>query len=114
MSEKVDELCELVERALDHAMEGRFLMKIYPHMLNQKFTRKECTLFIESSTAANLSITCYDLEKYIKGGDKTIKEAYGYLSKPQARKVYKHLYGMLEDAWKYEQDRRPGRKKKTK
>tara|TARA_B100000035_G_scaffold143168_1_gene121874 strand:+ start:1153 stop:1503 length:351 start_codon:yes stop_codon:yes gene_type:complete len=112
--DKVDELCELVERSIDLAMTGKFLFKLYPHMLAQKFTRKECTAFIDSSTASNLSFTCYDLEKFITKPDKTLKEAYGYLSKPQARKVHKYLYSMLEDAWKYEKDRRPGRKKKTK
>ena len=113
--DRVGELCELIERAVDVAMrDGKYLLKLYPHMLNQKFTRKECTAFIESGTASNIAITCYDLEKYITKPDKVVKEAYGYLSKPQARKLHKFLYGILEDAWQYEKDRRPGRKKKTK
>ena len=41
-----------------------------------------------------------------------MREAYGHIPKPEARKIRKYLYGILEDAWKYERDRRPGRKTK--
>jgi len=112
---KVEELCALVERALDAAVtEQKFLMKLYPILKTQKFTRRECTQFIESTTAANLSSTCMDLEDYIKGGSPVLREAYGHIPKPVARKVLKFLTGILEDAWQYEKDRRPGRKKATK
>ena len=67
---KVDELCALVERAIDAAMQdGRFLMKVYPILEGQKFTRREATEFIESTTAASVSEICLELEGYIKGGD---------------------------------------------
>lgn len=109
---KVEELCALVERAMDVAVtEQKFLMKLYPILKTQKFTRRECTQFIESSTASNLSTTCMDLEEYIKGGNAILREAYGHIPKPTARKVHKFLYGILEDAWQYEKDRRPGRKR---
>ena len=112
---KVDELCALVERAMDAAMcEGRFLMKVYPILEAQKFTRREVTEFIESTTAAGVSEMCLELEGYIKGGDPYLRESFGHIPKPQARKIYKYLYALLEDAWKYEQTSRPGRKKKSK
>lgn len=112
---KVEELCALVERAIDAAVvDQKFLMKLYPILKTQKFTRKECTQFIESATAANLSNTCMDLAEYIKGGSPILREAYGHIPKPNARKVHKFLMGILEDAWQYEKDRRPGRKKVTK
>ncbi len=112
---KVDELCSLVERVMDAAMgEGRFLMKVYPLLEAQKFTRREVTEFIESSTAASVSEMCLELEGYIKGGDPYLRESFGHIPKPQARKIHKYLYALLEDAWKYEQTRRPGRKKKSK
>ena len=112
---KVDELCALVERAIDAAMEdGRFLMKVYPILEGQKFTRREATEFIESTTAASVSEICLELEGYIKGGDPYLRESFGHIPKPKARKIHKYLYALIEDAWKYEQTRKPGRKKKTK
>ena len=50
----------------------------------------------------------------IKGGDKTLKEAYGHIPKPKARKIKTYLYGILEDAWRYNHDKRRGRKKRSK
>ena len=42
-----------------------------------------------------------------------MREAYGYLGKPEARKIRKYLNGILEDAQRYSYDRRPGRRKKV-
>jgi hypothetical protein len=73
--------------------------------------------FIESSTAAELSDLCLELDEYIKGGSdnehKQIREGYGHIPKPRARKIRNYLYGILEDALRYERDKRPGRKKGT-
>jgi hypothetical protein len=52
------------------------------------------------------------LEDYLKGGDKQLREAYGHIPKPQARKIKKYLSGILEDALRYSNDRKPGRRKK--
>ena len=57
-----------------------------------------------------------ELEEYIKGGadndHKQLREGYGHIPKPQARKIKNYLYGILEDARRYSHDRRPGRRKK--
>ena len=76
--------------------------------------KKSYEEFIESSTAAELSQQVLELEEYIKGGDKTLKEAYGHIPKPKARKIKTYLYGILEDAWRYNLDKRRGRKKRSK
>ena len=115
----MEEFYELVESALDHAFEKDvYLFKAYSYLKHRKTKRREITEFIESSSAANLALTIADLDAYIKGGDgnyhKQLREAYGYLGKPKARKIRKYLYGILEDAWQYEIDKRPGRRKKTK
>ncbi len=64
-----------------------------------------------------MSETVLDLEAYIKGGNdnnhKQLREAYGHIPKPQARKIKNYLYSILEDAWRYQRDRRPGRRKKV-
>ena len=58
-----------------------------------------------------------ELEQYIKGGadndHKQLREAYGHISKPQARKIKAYLGSILEDAVRYRHDKRPGRRKKN-
>ena len=57
-----------------------------------------------------------ELKEYIKGGrdseHQQLREAYGHISKPQARKIMNYLGSILEDAVRYQHDRRPGRRKK--
>tara|TARA_Y100001936_G_C15996061_1_gene625153 strand:+ start:618 stop:968 length:351 start_codon:yes stop_codon:yes gene_type:complete len=109
------EIYQLVERALDEAvLNGRFLFKMYTYLKAGKWTRRETNEFIESSTAAQVSNAVEELNGYIKGGDKQLREAYGHIPKPKARKIRDYLYGILEDAWTYHAERKPGRKKSAK
>lgn len=109
-----EELYAIVDRAIDEAMvNNRFLFNMYNYLSASKWTRRATNDFIESSVAAELSNTVQELDDFIKGGDKQLKEAYGHLGKPKARKIRKYLYGILEDAWKYHHERRPGRRKKV-
>ena len=108
------EMYELVEKSLDAAFEGKFLMNFYLYLKSENYRRTDVMEFIDSPTAANISNTVMDLDAYIKGGDKFLREAYGHIPKPKARKIKDYLYKILEDAWKYERDKRPGRKPGTK
>ena len=115
----MDEFYELVERSIDCAFEqNKFYFKAYDYLKSRKVKRREITEFIQSSSADTLSQLCYDLDAYIKGGSDTehrfIREAYGHLGKPRARKIKDYLYKILQDAWQYEIDRRPGRRKPSK
>jgi hypothetical protein len=112
--EPTDEIYLLVEKSIDAAFDGKFLFNLYTYVKSSKFTRRDMTAFIESPTAESISNIVTELELYIKGKDKIAKEAYGHLSKPNARKIKDYLYKILEDAWKYEKERRPGRKPGTK
>jgi hypothetical protein len=106
-----EELYQLIERSIDLAMtEHKFLFKLYPYLKMNKWTRRQTNVFIESTTAANLNFVVLELEDYLKGGDKTLKEAYGHIPKPKARKIRNYLYSILEDAWQYHAERKPGRK----
>lgn len=108
--EPTEEIYFLVEKSIDAAFEGKFLFNLYTFVKVSNFTRRDVTAFIESPTASSLSDIVTDLDEYIKGKNSTIKEAYGHLPKPKARKIRDYLYKILEDAWKYERERRPGRK----
>lgn len=106
-----DELYILVDKAVDIAMtEHKFLFKMDSYLRGNKWTRRMTNEFIESASAATLNNTILELEGYIKGGDKTLREAYSHIPKPKARKIRDYLYSILEDAWKYHAEKKPGRK----
>ena len=105
-----------VEKAIDYAFKGQFVLKFYDYLKIRGTIRREVEEFIESSTASNISNVVMDLDDYLEGGadeiHKQLREAYGHIPKPEARKIRNYLYGILEDAWIYSHDKRPGRRKK--
>tara|TARA_R100001594_G_C3951448_1_gene243143 strand:+ start:310 stop:714 length:405 start_codon:yes stop_codon:yes gene_type:complete len=116
MKEDFETVYDMLEHALEYAFEGKMQLKFYDYLKNRKTKKAEIDSFLESSTAKEIADTVVELEEYIKGGadneHKQIREAYHHIPKPQARKIRKYLYGILEDAWRYQHDRRPGRRKK--
>lgn len=109
-----------VERAIDYAFQGKFLLNFYEYLKIKEAKRTQVEEFIESSTAHNIISTVMDLTEYLEGGSdnahKQLREAYGHIPKPQARKIKDYLQSIMEDAWKYNNDKqkRRGRKKATK
>jgi len=75
--------------------------------------KREVDEFLSSSTAVELHQAIEELSGYIRGGDLVLKEAYGHIPKPQARKIRTYLTKILDDALRYSYDKRPGRKKKS-
>ena len=116
MEQNLIDIYDMIEHAIDYAFEGRMNLKFYDYLKTSKIKKHEIDAFIESPTAAEISDITLDLDEYIKGGSdndhKQLREGYGHIPKPQARKIKTYLYGILEDAWRYSNDRRPGRRKK--
>jgi hypothetical protein len=105
-----------VEKAIDYAFNGQFVLKFYDYLKVRGTKKVEVDDFIESSTASEINNLVIDLDDYIEGGSdeihKQLREGYGHIPKPQARKIRNYLHGILEDAQKYSYDKRPGRRKK--
>jgi hypothetical protein len=105
-----------VERAIDLAFDGHFVLKFYDYLKIKNAKKKEVDEFIESKTAENINNVVLDLEEYLKGGSdeehKQLREAYGFVSKPEARKIKNYLFNILQDASRYSKEKRPGRKPK--
>jgi len=85
-----------VEKAIDYAFsEQKFVMNFYQYLKGKEAKRAEAKQFLESSTAINLRFLVEELDEYLQGGGddihKQLREAYGYLSKPFARKIRKML-----------------------
>ncbi len=108
-------LYDIVESVIDDAFfHQTFTFSMYDYLKSNKVTKPVVVSFIESSTATNLSSMIEDLDLYLEGGSddlhKQLREAYGNIGKPTARKIRDYLYSILEDAWKYEKDKKSGRK----
>ena len=116
MDNSIHEVYSDVEKAIDYAFNGKFVLKFYDYLKVRGTKRVEVEEFIESATASELNNLVMDLDDYLEGGSdeihKQLREGYGHIPKPQARKIRNYLYGILEDAWKYSHDKRPGRRKK--
>ena len=116
MKDDFENVYELIEHALELSYQGKMQLKFYEFLKYRKTTRVEVDAFLQSSTAKELGKEVLDLEEYIKGGSdndhKQLREAYHHIPKPQARKIMKYLGRILEDAVRYSNDRRPGRRKK--
>ena len=118
MEQNLSDILDLVEHAIDNAFEGKMNLKFYDYLKDCKIKKHEIDQFITSSTTNELGSLITDLDEYLKGGadneHKQLREGYGHIPKPQARKIRNYLESFLDDAKRYSHDRRPGRRKKTK
>ena len=105
-----------VEKAIDYAFQGQYVLKFYDYLKIRGAKKVEVEQFIESPTAIEINNLIMDLDDYLEGGSdeihKQLREGYGHIPKPEARKIRNYLYNILEDASKYNHDKRPGRRKK--
>ena len=114
----MEDIYTIVDKAIDVAFEEqKFHLKFYDFMKSCKTTGVGAKEFNQSSTAKELTDLVDDLSKYIKGGKddehQILREAYGHLGKPKARKIKDYFNVILEDAKRYEKERRRGRRKTT-
>ena len=117
MRDDFDNVYDMLEHAIEYAFEGKMQLKFYEFLKYRKTTKAEVDAFLKSSTAKEIADEVLELQEYIKGGKdnlhQQLREAYGHISKPQARKIKVYLGRILEDAVRYQHDRRPGRRKKN-
>ena len=117
MKDDFENVYELIEHALELAFEGKMQLKFYEFLKYRKTTKAEIDAFLQSSNAKELADEVLELKEYIKGGrdsnHQQLREAYGHIPKPQARKIKNYLASIIEDAVRYPNDRKPGRKKRT-
>ena len=116
MQDDFENVYDMIEHAIEYAFEGKMQLRFYEFLKYRKTTRAEIDAFLGSSTAKELASEVVELEEYIKGGrdsnHQQLREAYGHIPKPQARKIMNYLGTILDDAVRYSYDRRPGRRKK--
>lgn len=105
-----------VETTIDYAFDHKFFLNMYEYLKLKKTKKVDVREFLESSTAKEIMNIINDLEEYIQGGNDTchkqLREGYGHLGKPEARKIKDYLHGILEDARRYEREKQPGKRRK--
>ena len=105
-----------VEKTIDYAFNHKFFLNMYEFLKLKKARRIDAQEFGNSSTAKELRDIIKDLEDYIEGGSdekhKQLREGYGHLGKPEARKIKNYLQGILDDAKRYGQERQSKKRRK--
>ena len=113
------DLFDIVEQVLDNVFVSKvYTFDMYRYLRSNEVKRPVVDEFVDSVTAKNIQTTVDELNLYLEGGSdsdhKQIREAYNYLGKPTARKIRDYLNKILTDTWKYQNDKRPGRRKGSK
>ena len=118
MSNNFEEVYYVLEEALELAFQGKFVVRLYDYFQSRGVTKAEADQFLRSSTAKELADEVNELDEYIKGGKdnqhQQLREAYHHIPKPQARKIRDYLTCILQDAVRYSDDKRRGRKRRSK
>ena len=118
MSNNFEEVYYVLEESLELAFKGQFVIKLYEYFQSRGVTKVEADQFLKSSTFNEIASLVTELTEYIKGGKDSnhqqLREAYHHIPKPQARKIRDYFACILEDAVRYSDDRRRGRKRRSK
>ena len=118
MSDNFEEVYYVLEESIELAFKGQFVVKLYEYFQVRGVTKAEADQFLNSSTAHEIGSLIVELGEYIKGGKDSnhqqLREAYHHIPKPQARKIRDYLACILEDAVRYSDDKRRGRKRRSK
>ena len=113
------DLFDLIEHVIDDVfLNSIYTFDMYRFLRSNQIKRPVVDEFVDSITAKNIQVSIDELNLYLEGGSdsdhRQIREAYGHLGKPTARKIRDYLNRILTDAWKYQNDKRPGRRKGSK
>ena len=118
MSQNFEEVYYVLEESLELAFKGQFVIKLYEYFQSRGVTKVEADQFLKSATFHEIASLVTELTEYIKGGKDSnhqqLREAYHHIPKPQARKIRDYFACILEDAVRYSDDRRRGRKRRSK
>ena len=113
------DLFDLIEHVIDDVfLNSIYTFDMYRFLRSNQVKRPVVDEFVDSITAKHIQVSIDELNLYLEGGSdsdhRQIREAYGHLGKPTARKIRDYLNRILTDAWKYQNDKRPGRRKGSK
>lgn len=105
-----------VEKAIDFAFkERKFVMNFYSYLKVKNARKIDAQTFKSSNVVTNIKSLAEELDLYIQGGQsdnaKQLREAYGHLSKPEARKIMNYILGFISDCDQYIKDKNAKKRK---
>ena len=107
----MDEIYSLVNGAIDLAVtDQQYKLNIYDYAKSEKMKRRDMVSFLNSSLVSQMRDEAKHLDMYLNDGPADVTAWYGWMGKTRATKYRDYLYKMIEDAERYEKERRPGRK----
>ena len=109
----LEDIFDIVNSAIDTAFtQEKYQLNFYEYLQGENFKKDEILNFINSSLGLAIVYQIEEIEMYLEGGDRAafVRESYNWMGKPRARKVKEYLEKIMEDAKKYEQTKRRGRK----
>ena len=112
----LSDIFDIVNKAIDDAfIHEKYCLNFYDYLQSQKYKRIEIINFISSSLGQSLFDQIEELDVYLNGGEQAtfLNEVYDWMGKPRAERVRNYLNKILEDAKRYEQFKKPGRKPKA-
>ena len=112
----LSEIYDLVNTAIDAAfIKEKYQLNFYDYLESEKIKKEQIQSFISSSLGIAIVHQIEELDLYLDGGSQAafVRESYGWMGKPRARKMKEYLEKIMNDAKKYEQSKRSGRKRKT-
>lgn len=117
MKNNSDEIYNIVNTAIDVAVTAeKYQLNFYSFLKGENIKRVDIKSFLGSSLVSQMKDEVSHLDLYLEGGPDVadLREVYGWMGKPRARKYKEYLMRIVEDAEKYEREKRPGRKPKNK
>jgi len=103
----------IVNDAIDSAVKfEKYQLNFYSFLKGESVKRVEIKSFLDSSLVSQMKDEVAHLDLYLDGGPEVadLREVYGWMGKPRARKYKEYLMRIIEDAERYEIEKRPGRK----
>jgi hypothetical protein len=105
-----------LQQAIDFAfVQKKYVMKSFDYLRANDVRRADAQELLRSSLIQELYSYVTELNLYLKGGNEPdvlyAREAYGYLSKPDARKIATYLDNIIDGIRQYIQARKGGTKK---
>lgn len=111
------DIYSIINDAIDFAFHHeKYNLNFFQYLTDEKLKQADVKVFNNSSTALAIKDQIDELDLYLAGGSEAsfINEAYDWMGRDRANKIRVYLNQIMEDAKRYEQSKRKGRKKKVK
>lgn len=109
----VEDIYAIVNTAIEQAFfDEKYHLNFYEYLKSIDTKKEIATEFLKSNLFTSIKDQIQEIDMYLDGGESAaiLREAYSWMGKSRARKVRDYLNTIVEDAKKYEQSKRRGRK----